>query len=210
MTVFTLCNVPGFPGWKWLQALLSLPCYSLSRLLSHALRASAFHYILQMESLLAGQDLRCAGPPYRWERCLSWWCSRSDQWVTICKSSAFLLIKTRLSIGSTGLSSSLPWLKWASVTILSGRSRSFTRSFAVPFLSMVSPLALSSLPVGCVRAVPCFPYCVCSPWKCSLLYVRCYPDNSELKQLRQRPQRRLQKTIGLMIKTITLQVHHAF
>ena len=119
---------------------------------------------------------------------------------TICQSSAFLLIKRRLSIGLTGLSSSLPWLKWASVPILSGGSRSFTQSFAVPFLSMVSPLALSNLPVGCVRAVPCPPYCMSSPWKCSLIYVRCYPDNRELKQLRRRPQRRRQRTIGLMIK----------
>ena len=35
-------------------------------------------------------------------------------------------------------------------------------------------------------------------------------DNRELKQLRRRPQRRLQKTIGLMIKTTALHVHHAF
>ena len=34
--------------------------------------------------------------------------------------------------------------------------------------------------------------------------------NSELKQLRRRPQRRLQKTIGLMIKTTPLHVRHAF
>ena len=45
-----------------MQALLSLPRYSLSRLLSRALRASAFHDIPQMESLLAGQDLWCARP----------------------------------------------------------------------------------------------------------------------------------------------------
>ena len=45
-----------------MQALLSLPRYSLSRLLSRALRASAFHDIQQMESLLAGQDLWCARP----------------------------------------------------------------------------------------------------------------------------------------------------
>ena len=32
----------------------------------------------------------------------------------------------------------------------------------------------------------------------------------ELEQLRRRPQRRLQKTIGLMIKTTALHVHHAF
>ena len=32
----------------------------------------------------------------------------------------------------------------------------------------------------------------------------------ELKQLRRRPQRRLQKTIGLMIKTTAQHVHHAF
>ena len=31
-----------------------------------------------------------------------------------------------------------------------------------------------------------------------------------LKQLRRRPQRRLQKTIGLMIKTTALHVHHPF
>ena len=130
----------------------------------------------------------------------------------ICQSSAFLLIKRRLSIWSTGLSSSLPWLKWALVTILSGGSRSFKQSFAVPFLSVVSPLALSSLPVGCagLSLAPPPPYCMSSPWKCSLLCVRCYPDNRELKQLRRRPQRRRQKTIGLMIKTTTLHVHHAF
>ena len=33
--------------------------------------------------------------------------------------------------------------------------------------------------------------------------------NRELKQLRRGPQRQLQKTIGLMIKTTALQVHHA-
>ena len=32
----------------------------------------------------------------------------------------------------------------------------------------------------------------------------------ELKQLRRRPQQRLQKTIGLMIKTTAQHVHHAF
>ena len=32
--------------------------------------------------------------------------------------------------------------------------------------------------------------------------------NRELKQLRRGPQRQLQKTIGLMIKTTALQVHH--
>ena len=32
----------------------------------------------------------------------------------------------------------------------------------------------------------------------------------ELTQLRRRPQQRLQKTIGLMIKTTALHVHHAF
>ena len=36
-------------------------------------------------------------------------------------------------------------------------------------------------------------------------------DIRELKQLRRRrPQRRLQKTIGLMIKTTALHVYHAF
>ena len=45
-----------------MQALLSLPRYSLSRLLSRALSSSAFHDIPQMESLLAGQDLWCARP----------------------------------------------------------------------------------------------------------------------------------------------------
>ena len=34
-------------------------------------------------------------------------------------------------------------------------------------------------------------------------------DNRELKQLRRR-RRQLQKTIGLMIKTTALHVHHAF
>ena len=32
----------------------------------------------------------------------------------------------------------------------------------------------------------------------------------ELKQLRRRPQQRLQKNNSLMIKTTALQVHHAF
>ena len=45
-----------------MQALLSLTRYSLSRILSRALRASAFHDIPQMESLLAGQDLWCTRP----------------------------------------------------------------------------------------------------------------------------------------------------
>ena len=35
-------------------------------------------------------------------------------------------------------------------------------------------------------------------------------DIRELKQLRRRPQRRLQRTIGLMIKTTALHVYHAF
>ena len=35
-------------------------------------------------------------------------------------------------------------------------------------------------------------------------------DNRELKQLRRRRRRQLQKTIGLMIKTTALHVHHAF
>ena len=35
-------------------------------------------------------------------------------------------------------------------------------------------------------------------------------DNRELKQLRRRPRRQPQKTIGLMIKTTALHVHHAF
>ena len=34
--------------------------------------------------------------------------------------------------------------------------------------------------------------------------------NRDLKQLRRRPQRRLQEKIGLMIKTTALLVHHAF
>ena len=34
---------------------------------------------------------------------------------------------------------------------------------------MVTPLALSSLPVGCVKDVPCSPFCMFSPWKCWLL-----------------------------------------
>ena len=34
--------------------------------------------------------------------------------------------------------------------------------------------------------------------------------NRELKQLRRRPQRQRQKTIGLMIKTTALHVQHAF
>ena len=37
-----------------------------------------------------------------------------------------------------------------------------------------------------------------------------YYNSRELKQLWRRPQRRLQKTIGLMIKTAALHVHHAF
>ena len=37
-----------------------------------------------------------------------------------------------------------------------------------------------------------------------------YYNSRELKQLRRRPQRRPQKTIGLMIKTTALHVHHAF
>ena len=45
-----------------MQALLSLTRYSLSRILSRALRASAFHDIPQMENLLAGQDLWCTRP----------------------------------------------------------------------------------------------------------------------------------------------------
>ena len=35
-------------------------------------------------------------------------------------------------------------------------------------------------------------------------------DNRELKQLRRRRRRQPQKTIGLMIKTTALHVHHAF
>ena len=35
-------------------------------------------------------------------------------------------------------------------------------------------------------------------------------DNRELKQLQRRPQRRLHKTLGLMIKTTAQHVHHAF
>ena len=38
--------------------------------------------------------------------------------------------------------------------------------FAAPSLSMVTPLVLSSLPVGCVKAVPCPYFCMFSPWKC--------------------------------------------
>ena len=191
-----------------MQALLSLPRYSLSRLLSRALRASAFHDIPQMESLLAGQDLWCARPIVEKIAFLGDVVDLTNEYnLPVVRLS---LDQEKTSISSTGLSSSLPWLKWASVTILSGGSRSFTESFAVPFLSMVSPLALSSLPVGCVRVVPCPPYCMSSPRKCSLLYVRYYPDNRELKQLRRRPQRRGQKTIGLMIETTTLHVHHAF
>ena len=38
--------------------------------------------------------------------------------------------------------------------------------FAAPSLLMVTPLVLSSLPVGCVKAVPCPYFCMFSPWKC--------------------------------------------
>ena len=38
----------------------------------------------------------------------------------------------------------------------------------------------------------------------------CGGVNRELKQLRRPPQRRLQKTIGLMIKTTALHLHNAF
>lgn len=44
-------------GERSLEALLSLPCPPLWRLLSRAPRASTFHNIPQMESLLAGQQL---------------------------------------------------------------------------------------------------------------------------------------------------------
>ena len=44
-----------------------------------------------------------------------------------------------------------------------------------------------------------------------LIFSRHGVGNRELKQLRRRPQRQLQKkTIGLMIKTTALHVHHAF
>ena len=47
------------------------------------------------------------------------------------------------------------------------RSGSFTLTFAALSLSMVTPLALLSLPVKCVKAVPCAPFCVIM--KCWLL-----------------------------------------
>ena len=42
----------------------------------------------------------------------------------------------------------------------------FTLTFAAASLSMVTPLDLSSLPVACVKDVPCAPFCMYSPWKC--------------------------------------------
>ena len=41
-------------------------------------------------------------------------------------------------------------------------------------------------------------------------FMRIQVHIRELKQLRRRRKRRLQKTIGLMIKTKALHVHHAF
>ena len=45
---------------------------------------------------------------------------------------------------------------------------------------------------------------------CMMLSIINVFDNRELKQLRRRRRRQLQKTIGLMIKTTALHVHHAF
>ena len=50
--------------------------------------------------------------------------------------------------------------KWALVTTLSGGSGFFTLTFVVPSLSTVTPLALSRLPVGCVKDVSCPMCCV--------------------------------------------------
>ena len=71
----------------------------------------------------------------------------------------------------TGLSFSPPLLKWALVTTLSSGPGFFTLTFTAPSLSLVTPvdLALSSLRVECVKAVPCPPFCMFSPWKCWLL-----------------------------------------
>ena len=45
---------------------------------------------------------------------------------------------------------------------------------------------------------------------CMMLSIINVFDNRELKQLRRRRRRQLQKTIGLMIKTTALHVHRAF
>ena len=49
-------------------------------------------------------------------------------------------------------------------------------------------------------------------WRDTAAKMSMIVDIRELKQLRRRrpPQRRLQKTIGLMIKTTALHVYHAF
>ena len=45
---------------------------------------------------------------------------------------------------------------------------------------------------------------------CMMLSIINVFDDRELRQLRRRRRRQLQKTIGLMIKTTALHVHHSF
>ena len=151
-----------------------------------------------MESLLAGQDLWCARPIVENIAFLG---------DVVDLTNEYNLPVVRLSLDQEKTFDRVDWPFLFATPAKMGLGDNFIRWVK---MSMVSPLALSSLPVGCVRVVPCPPYCMSSPWKCSLPYVPCYPDNRELKQLRRRPQRQRQKTIGLMIKTTTLHVHHAF
>ena len=59
--------------------------------------------------------------------------------------------------------------KMAFADTLSGGSGFFKLPFAAPSLSMVTLLALSSLPVGYVKAAPCPHFSMFSPWKYWLL-----------------------------------------
>ena len=122
-----------------------------------------------MESLLAGQDLWCARPIVENIAFLG---------DVVDLTNEYNLPVVRLSLDQEKTFDRVDWPFLFATLAKMGLGDNFIRWVK---MSMVSHLALSSLPVGCVRVVPCPPSCMSSPWKCSLLYVPCYPDNRELK-----------------------------